>query len=360
MADPFGPPSASPFSADASPFGVPSTPSRFGPAAGAAGFDDAEIPAAPSAGRPGDPFASGPFGASAHGSPFGGGRPQDPFATTPPVAAPPETRAAQSKLADDLFGGDAPFPTASPPPAMPPPPPSDSGLPPGFDTEAQSGDPFAVPHSGEMPATSIHDVPDILREQAKPEPVRATPRRRVRRPLTSILRPLVKPIAQAANAVVLVTFLGAAVVLARGGTIDDLTSGRFVEILLGVGGGLVASDAVVVRDVVVTRYPVKAAPDLVVVTGVVENRGASPLKGARVEVRFDDSERVFVGAPGKGPTPSEVREANDAIALFARPAIPDEIPAASFAPFTILASGLADGARARVRIVDDGSGDSSR
>jgi len=163
----------------------------------------------------------------------------------------------------------------------------------------------------------------------------------------------VKPIAQAANAVVLVAFLGAAVVLARGGTVDDLTSGRFVEILLGFGGGLVGSDAAVVRDVVVARYPVKAAPDLVVVTGVVENRGDAPLKGARIEVTFDGSERVFVGAPGKGPSPSDVREASDAIALFARPTIPDDIPAASSAPFTILASGLTDGARARVRLVDE-------
>jgi predicted Zn finger-like uncharacterized protein len=346
ISDPFAPPPGNPFGSSASPFGVPSTPSRFGPAAGAAGFDDGGGPSMPA-----DPFrvppsSNDPFSGGALGAPFDAQRALDPFATTPPLEA---TRAAQNALADELFSDPSLLPRSSTHEA-------ETEVPFGFDSlrpnEESVG--FGALPSGELPATSIHDVPDILREAARPEPLKAKVAKRRRRPLTVILRPAVKPLVSLANVVVLVAFLIIAVVVARGGGLRDIVDGHLFEILLGARGGVAQGGTLVARDVVVRRYPVPAARDLVVVTGMIENTGDEAIADAVIEVTFAEGARTFTGVPGAPESPFDLLRAKDMTALMTMRARrqAEPIPAHGAAPFMVIAAHADDGARATVTLRD--------
>jgi hypothetical protein len=299
---------------------------------------------------PADPFrvapsVGDPFSVGALGAPFGAQRALDPFATTPPVDA----SKAQNALADELFNDPSIISSRDV---------KSEELPFGFDSLGASEDAagFIVPPSGEMPATSIHEVPDILREAARPEPVKARKAKAPRKPLMVILRPLVKPFASLANVVVLVFFLLTAVVVARGGGPRDIVEGRLVEILLGARGGQTSGDTLLARDVVVTRYPVPAARDLIVITGNIENTGDTPVDGVLVEVTFGEAAvgeraRSFTGAAGTSQNPLDLLRAKDAVALFASTEKRAEpIPGHGTVPFVVLASNVDDGARAVVTV----------
>ena len=351
--EPDAPSAPDPFSGGPSPFGPPGQP-----------------PPAP------DPFGAAPDPFGAAPDPFGGGAP-DPFGGGAPdpfggAAADP----FQGAVADD--GGFGPSPASALFPAgddePPPPPPPSPGDDPfsGLDAEPPA-DPYAPddvapsPHS----ETRIHSVPDEIRQMArgeeapppKPQPredeTPSTAQRPARR--SAGLPPFVLTAASAAlQAVVLVAFLAVAVVVARGGTPADLVDGRGVDVILGRSRTPAAEHTgpLVAEDVVVVRRPVAADPELVVVTGVVTNRGEQPVPAARVEVQFSTGEGAFAGWAKRRIDGLDLEGAADRGALEALTrAPPDDAQLApgTKVPFTVLASGVPVGARASLRVVEAGA-----
>lgn len=257
------PPAPSPFGA--APFSFDADPS-----ARTEGHNTADLFGA------GAQLATDPFGQSASPQNAGAGVApvDDPFGnldlgagsvesmtpTGPPSPPPEET----DPFADLDIGGDAasgaapmddPFDRPAPPPRPPPPPPA----------------PVAEPRASLAPAAASSSTlpPAAAADPAKLRRLEATQR--------------VRAIAWAAvQLLIFVAFLVVAVVLGRGGTLDDLLRG---DLNAALGGPRVEGNLAIEHPRVKKRT-LPSGIDVVIVSGEVRNTTQSPVPGARVEVRL--------------------------------------------------------------------------
>ena len=157
--------------------------------------------------------------------------------------------------------------------------------------------------------------------------------------------------AWAAGQTLLFAFLVvAALFVARGGTSEDLAFERLVAVILG--NAYEDDSALRVIDVVTAKRATLGEPDLVIVSGFVVNDTASPIAAARVDVRFDDGTpfSAYVNSLIDGVAIAEVRGTPNITALSMT--VPDvtTLQPGDHAPFVVLANGIPEGARARIRV----------
>lgn len=210
----------------------------------------------------------------------------------------------------------------------------------GPDTRGTPADAFATP-SGAQP-------PPAVVAQAAPEPKRS---RRWRVPAR--VWSLSSSVAQAA---VLVAMLALSVVVARGGAPADLFSARAVDVLLGHTRGAHATESeIVATDVVVQRRSVPGNPNLIVISGYLENRSGRRLSGVRVQAQFPPDERKFLTFAHGELDPISLERANsprEIDELQANSRKDSSLDAGGRAPFTVLASDVPLGARVHLSFAE--------
>ncbi len=398
----FGPPSSSPQGFGSSPPGFGSSPPGFGTPAPSASPFGAPSPASPfGAPSPAPPFgapspAPAPFGNN--GDPFGGvapaparpadpfdglGRPptQDPFAgvgASPPAPASPNPfsltgepesdpfASTEPMSASALFGKpSAPSPSsppfqaegfdaaAAPPPAdgmiQPPPPPPDGADPfSGLDAEPADAQSLFEPppppaEARPRPSTPPATLPPAAATQTRINaPTTGADMQKLQR-LQASQR--AKEIAwAAAQGLLLLVFLVVAVVVGRGGSLEDLARG---DLRAALGGPRVGG-ALGVEDAHVSRRKLPSGVDVVVVTGVVANTTDQKIPAALVNVRF-----------GRGPWRSGwawssidgidvdgLKDMPDAVALSLRGPRSPSLAPGDRAPFVIVAPAPPEGTKA--------------
>lgn len=325
--DPFGLGSPSPASAFAPP--PPPAPSPFGaapfsfdadPSARTEGHSSADLFGA------GASLATDPFGHGAAPQNAGAGAPpvDDPFGnldlgassvesmtpTGPPSPPPEET----DPFADLDVGGDAstsaasmddPFDRPPPPPPRPPPPAA----------EPKASVAHTAPASSSMVPQAAPADPAKLRRLETTQRVRA--------------------IAWAAvQLLIFVAFLAVAVVLGRGGTLEDLLRG---DVGAALGGPRVEGNLAIEHPRVKKRS-LPSGMDVVIVSGQVHNTTQSPVPGARVEVRLGK----------QGPVSGWAWSTLDGVDLAA---VADAASLAALAERTPSSASLAPGERAPFVVV---------
>lgn len=223
---------------------------------------------------------------------FGAGaRPStDPFGTSPPA-----NKAGSGNLAvDDPFAtidqagsADSMVPTSPPAPPLPPPEEGDPFADLGIDTAspstaAEGPDPFdrppAKPASAPAPQPS---APQVAPRATAPAPLPPVADRAQLQRIEAAQR--VRAVAWAAvQSAIFVAFVVMAVVVARGGTVDDVLRG---DVAAALGGTRVAGD-LAIESPRIRKRTLPSGLDVVVISGEVHNTTANPVPGARVEVRL--------------------------------------------------------------------------
>lgn len=155
----------------------------------------------------------------------------------------------------------------------------------------------------------------------------------------------------AAQSALFLAFLVVAVVLARGGNLEELRHG---DLRAALGGSRDGGDFHI-EDVRVGKRTLPSGATVVVVTGAVRNRSDTGVPGARVEVRFGEDDAA---QPAYGWAWSSV-DGIDVDALSsaeASPALSQRSPRSASlapgerAPFVVVGPAPADGARVRIAV----------
>ena len=288
-----------------------------------------------------DPFGMSPPPPIPSEGAIGANAQQETGAWSPPQSSPSHSSSPPAPPPDDPFAGlDAEIGAADAQSLFDAP----NGAAVGGDGE-QAGSPgmVAMPASAQR-SEAARPAANASTFQAPP-PTTGADMKKVRRAEAT---QRVKEIAWAAlQSLLFVAFVVVAVVLARGGRVDDLLRG---DVRAAFSGERV-KDGLSVEGVHVARRTLPSGIDVVVVTGVVVNTGAQ-VPAARVDVRFGDGpwNSGWAWSGIDGVDVDALKDAPDAAPLSMRPPKSAVVAPGDRAPFVVVAPAPAEGLKAYVAV----------